>query len=61
MLTLSFKFAQVVFMVTLCFLDQESIPSTRIAYVGYNLHYRAQGFYDNITKLNAIADTGKKP
>lgn len=42
-------------------LVDEVLPSTRVAFVGYNLHYRAQGFYDNITKLNSIADTAKKP
>ena len=41
-------------------LADETLPSTRVACVSYNLHYRAQGFYDNITNLNAIADTGGK-
>lgn len=41
-------------------LPSEVLPSTRIAFVEYNDHYRAQGFYDLVTKLNQIADTGGK-
>jgi hypothetical protein len=42
-------------------LPSETLPSTRPCFVQYNSHYRAQGFYDLITELNAFAKTKSLP
>jgi hypothetical protein len=42
-------------------LDNEVLPSTRPNFVQYNSHYRAQGFYDLITELNAFSKTNALP
>lgn len=42
-------------------LKGEVFPSVRPNFVQYNSHYRAQGFYDLITELNAFAQTKQLP
>lgn len=42
-------------------LDNEVLPSNRPNFVQYNSHYRAKGFYDIITEMNAFAKTKGLP